>query len=125
MITVAMVLLSLSSGLARAQDTDRMTAGLEKRVKQLEQKVAQLEALLLNGQTPKTRSEPSSSGNWRNKDNWRSLQKGMTKLQVTQLLGEPPKVNVDSYGDTWYYPNALGGQVSFSDSDLLKTWSEP
>lgn len=60
----------------------------------------------------------------KNKQNWRRLEKGMSKAEVKQILGEPGKINTASYGDTWYYPDVLGGSVDF-DNGRVEGWSEP
>ena len=49
----------------------------------------------------------------------------MTKGEVEQILGTPPKIvpNV-YYGDIWYFPDSKGGFASFDKDGLLATWNE-
>ena len=60
---------------------------------------------------------------------WRRLQRGMSKEQVKNILGEPLRVDAYSFiGHCWYYGN--GGKVTF-DHELfgtvyyLDSWYEP
>lgn len=63
---------------------------------------------------------------WRDKGNWRLLQKGMSKQQVRQLLGEPPHIDASTFpGDRWDYPDVLGGTVQFGNDDQVRGWKEP
>src|SRR5262245_38882713 len=50
---------------------------------------------------------------WHDKSNWRgNLRVGMTQAQVRQLFGEPEKVRVSNYLETWNYGS---GEITFSD----------
>ena len=87
-------------------------------VKALESRIQKLEG---GGSGQKVKSSIGSS----KKANWRKLKRGMTLNEVTELLGEPGDISVySSGGQTWWYPNALGGKVSITD-DKVDGWSEP
>ena len=116
------------SAFAQQNETEALQAKVEKlqqKVSQLERKVARLEKLFLinKNTTPSSQNSLNSDG-WRDKQNWRRLEKGMSKVEVKQILGEPGKINTSSYGDTWYYPDALGGSIDF-DGGRVVGWSEP
>lgn len=109
-----------------AETTDQKVKALETRVRQLEKTVHQLESMLNQKQESEISGSPSASGISKGKGKWRSLQKGMTKQQVRQILGEPPKIDTGFSIDIWYYPDIMGGTVTFSnDSNTLSAWSEP
>jgi hypothetical protein len=70
------------------------------------------------------------------KNTWRHLQKGMTQLQVRNLLGEPTNIKSISGSIYWYYPNSgvvvytkiLTYESIFDNTQQyyrLDSWSEP
>ena len=59
------------------------------------------------------------------KESWRQLERGMSKMQVQTLLGKPGTVSVCPYGEIWYYPDALGGSISFGRNERVSGWTEP
>lgn len=109
---------------ANEAGSDDRIATLEQRIAQLERRVEELEVLLNKAkiaQAPQVRP-----GDYRNKANWRCLKLGMTKSQVKQILGDPPKQDANAVlGDNWYYPDVLGGRVSFNTSGRVDSWNEP
>lgn len=52
---------------------------------------------------------------------WRKLQRRMSKDDVKKLLGDPPRVSVSRYYESWDY---LGGTVTFDSKGRLDFWSE-
>ncbi len=58
-------------------------------------------------------------------DRWRSLQVGMSKIEVVALLGKPGKVHKWKTGEAWYYPNSKGGEVDFDRGGKVSGWLEP
>jgi len=114
--------------LAQKPEVEDLRAKLERlqeKVKRLEGRVAQIEKMLHSSTDGNRRSQSGiSPDGWESQENWRRLQKGMSKSEVRQILGKPGKVRTASYGDTWYYPDVLGGSVSFED-DRVDGWSEP
>jgi|GEM_PF-2713273 len=62
------------------------------------------------------------------KGRWRKLQRGMTRSQVSRLLGGPDRVEAGSDGETWYYSSErvarVYGYVGFW-RNLVSSWHEP
>ena len=59
---------------------------------------------------------------WHDKSNWRAnLRVGMPQTQVRQLFGEPERVRVSNYLETWDYGS---GEIVFSDGTIYN-WKEP
>ena len=103
----------------RLQQVETINVSQSKELKKLQSRVDQLSQELSNSQrarnvTPTRTAPPSVAA-------WRLLKKGMTKPQVTQLLGTPSKINAGGVLDFWYYGL---GSVSFSDDGVFG-WSEP
>ncbi|MCK4340476.1 MAG: outer membrane protein assembly factor BamE [Phycisphaerae bacterium] len=67
---------------------------------------------------------PSLKGDWRDKENWRKLKRGMSKDDVRRLLGEPQKITEVTDQSWWYYGWPGGGRVEFAPSGVIG-WSEP
>jgi len=105
-----------------AQDDEILK--LRQKISELENRIKDLESLLMIYKEPKEiRSEKTGQG-WQNKKNWRSLKTGMTVEQVRAVLGEPIKT-IDGIRTLWYYPNIFCGYVSFDDKGRLTVWNEP
>jgi hypothetical protein len=125
--TLLVTVLITTSIISRAysDDTDDKIRRLEARITQLEQRLAALEEKTTTDKTVKQSS--SSAEGWRDKQRWRQLKIGMTKDEVTAILGEPPKINASNSGDMWFYPDGLGGlgSVSFRNRETVTSWSEP
>ncbi len=100
---------------ARVADLEQKVIALERRVESLEKRLAE--------PVPVKPAAATGRG-WRDKQNWRLLTRGMSKAQVTSLLGEPIEITVFSSGQFWYYPDALGGSVTFRRAKV-SGWSEP
>jgi outer membrane protein assembly factor BamE (lipoprotein component of BamABCDE complex) len=66
-------------------------------------------------------------GNWKNIENWHTgLQKGMTKQQVRELMGEPKKIEAYTMlGEDWLYGYQGSGEIHFSPKGVLESWKEP
>ena len=108
----------------QAQQSSEMRV-LDRRITELELRVAELERIILESQT-EFDSPIRFSDKWKDKSNWRKLRLGMTKSQIREILGEPLKINANAVlGDTWYYPDVLGGDIRFSTNGKVKSWSEP
>jgi hypothetical protein len=80
---------------------------------QLQQKIAQLEAQLA--------AAPAKEQRIQDKGNWRKLQKGMTRDDVSNLLGQSEKVSTNTSFIMWYWDNPAGAEVQF-DANLI--WSK-
>ena len=94
---------------------------LQRKVSQLENRVAELEKRLLANNRPKSESTIKSDL-WKEVSNWRKLERGMSKDEVREILGEPENVLTLSIISTWSYPN--GGSVSFMQGKV-DGWMEP
>jgi len=95
---------------------------LRKRVDSLEKRVTALENILTSASGKK--SYTGNLGDWKNRQNWRQLEVGMTEDQVRSLLGEPRKVDVGAVLVFWYYGNS--SNVNFdTDSKRVSGWGEP
>ncbi len=116
---------------AHPAGADDRVAKLEARIAKLERRVAKLEALLRQAakvsprKADNVRAPQIRPGDYKNKANWRRLKRGMTQAQVTEILGDPPKLSAYETGDHWYYPDILSGKVEFDKSGRVKSWSEP
>jgi len=103
----------------RLGQLETINVSQSKELKKLQSHVAQLSQELSNSQraknvAPTRTGQPSVSA-------WRRLKKGMTKPQVTQLLGTPSKISVGCLLEFWSYGR---GQVKFDD-DGVYGWDEP
>jgi len=98
---------------------------LEDRVRDLERRVQQLEKQATQPTTSVSVPKPASSqpDGWRQRDNWRSLRRGMTEGDVRSILGEPGRVDSFSSFSNWGY--AEGGTAHFDRNGRLDGWSEP
>ena len=66
---------------------------------------------------------PTEEGPRTDKQNWRRLQKGMTREAVTRILGDPERINRYSTWESWNYPGF--GYVTFDENGRVRSWSEP
>ncbi len=56
---------------------------------------------------------------------WGQLQKAMTKVQVTEILGEPKARNKGKY-EYWYYSNdTINNCYVYFDGDFVHGWANP
>lgn len=118
---VGIALCTLVCSAASAQSLDERVSELERRVERLERQAGAMPPT-----SPAGISRPNSgqSDGWRQKENWRSLKRGMTQSDVRSILGEPSNVRSNVAFTMWEYP--AGGSVQFdSESERLEGWSEP
>ena len=67
-------------------------------------------------------SPPAPSLDWHDKGNWQAnLSVGMTQAKVRQIFGEPERVKVSNFLETWVYGS---GEIVFADGTVY-TWTEP
>ena len=59
---------------------------------------------------------------WKDKQNWRRLELGISTDAVARILGDPETITKDPDSELWEYPS--GGYVVFWD-ERLHHWSEP
>ncbi len=99
---------------------------LEKRIELLETRISvlekALEGLLLESETESQTFKPHGEPQ-KNVSVWRKLNKGMSKHEVTSLLGEAKRIDVLSFSEVWYY--GVGGILWFDSRGGLDRWSEP
>jgi hypothetical protein len=116
---------TIFSPLVLAQDLNKKVKELEQKMTWLEQRIVKLEGIILQSQNTQAKPMVASPSKWKDKASWRLLKKGMGKDEVRQILGEPPKIVANiHYGDIWYYPDTQGGNVSFDKENVLTSWSE-
>ena len=68
-------------------------------------------------------ARPSESGTpgGNDRSQWRKLQRHMSKDDVRNLLGEPQRVSVSRFFESWSY---LRGTVTFDGKGRLDSWNE-
>ena len=113
---------------AQDKSLEQRISIVESRTTELEHKVGELQKSInqLTQGTAKS-STTISKGNWKNIENWRSgLQKGMTKKQVQELMGDPAKTETYTMlGEDWLYGLQGSGEIHFSPKGILESWKEP
>ena len=72
----------------------------------------------LLGAAQSTEMGPSTQND---RSQWRRLQRRMSKDEVRKLLGEPVRVSVSRFYESWDYPR---GTVMFDGKGRLDAWSE-
>jgi hypothetical protein len=68
------------------------------------------------------RSTQSSTPAGKDRSQWRMLHRRMSKDEVRKLLGEPDRVSVSRFFESWDYP---GGSVTFDGKGRVDSWIEP
>jgi len=59
---------------------------------------------------------------WHDRRNWRAnLSVGMPETKVRSIFGQPQKVSVSNYRETWVYGS---GEIIFADGTVYN-WTEP
>jgi hypothetical protein len=130
LILALVIVLSLSGLKSATAQSDQVESlrtkveQLQRRVSGLEARIDRLEKMLLSNKS-RTREEVSTvnPNGWKNIENWRRLEKGMSKSEVRKILGRPGKVSTGAL-DFWYYPDVTGGEVTF-DGGKVQGWQEP
>lgn len=92
-------------------------AGLNKLTVIEQQTLADDIAALLGSERSTQNSPPAG----KDRNQWRMLQRHMTKEDVKKLLGEPVTVSVSRFFESWYYQ---GGTVTFNGKGRVDMWSE-
>jgi hypothetical protein len=67
------------------------------------------------------RSTQSSTPAGKDKSQWRMLHRRMSKDEVSKLLGQPDRVSVSRFYESWDYS---GGGVTFDGKGRVDSWSE-
>lgn len=66
-------------------------------------------------------STPGNAPVGKDRSQWRKLQRKMSKDDVKKLLGEPLRVSVSRFYESWDY---FGGTVTFDGKGRVDFWSE-
>jgi hypothetical protein len=110
----------------RVQTLEKQVRELSERLNQLEQRPAAAEPKpayavpLEEANAPKAEKPPG----WQSADAWNKLRRGMTQIQVTQLLGNPVKRSGDRYTERWHYPDD-SAWVEFDQVGDVSRWQAP
>jgi hypothetical protein len=76
----------------------------------------------ITGLLAAARSTQNSAPATKDKSQWRMLKRGMSKDDVRKLLGDPDRVSVSRFFESWSFGN---GTVTFNGKDHVDFWSEP
>jgi hypothetical protein len=93
-------------------------AGLDKLTPTEQQSLADEISGLLGG----ARSSQSSAPTPPPISQWRKLNRGMSKDEVKKLMGEPNRVSVSRFFESWDYGS---GSITFTGKGRVDFWSEP
>jgi hypothetical protein len=112
----------------RVQALEQQVQALTERLSQLEQQPAAAapaarpayEVPLEEANAPKTPAVPG----WQSSANWDKLRRGMSQVQVTQLLGNPAKRSGDRYTERWHYADDAAW-VDFDQVGDVSRWQAP
>ena len=127
-VVVACGLLFPQAVPAQDKSLEQRISILESRTTELEHKVGELQKMINQPSQNTAQAQISiAKGNWKNISNWRTgLQKGMTKIQVRELMGEPNKTETYTMlGEDWLYGLQGSGEIHFSPKGVLESWKEP
>jgi hypothetical protein len=107
----------------------RRVVQLEDRVATLEKEVARLERIVRSQAVAQARTpveEAFPDDGWRDRENWRRLEPGLSEVEVRYLLGEPARIAVIDFSTFWYYPAPRGGWVKLDrEGRNVVSWAEP
>jgi outer membrane protein assembly factor BamE (lipoprotein component of BamABCDE complex) len=67
-------------------------------------------------------AQQSDTPSAKDKSQWRKLQRHMSRDDVKKLLGEPDRISVSRFFESWYYSS---GSVTFDGKGHVDFWSEP
>jgi outer membrane protein assembly factor BamE (lipoprotein component of BamABCDE complex) len=126
-LSVIAALLPLHAGLNAAERTlQERVIELERQLRELRERVGELERRL-QPQEVSPPPGPTAGGNWRDRRNWQTLQRGMTTDQVRALLGEPEYIGDNPIHTYWRYGSRdRGAHVLFDKASMkVNSWEEP
>lgn len=121
---------SSNAAIAEAQPyLEERVQTLEKQLRELNQRVEQMEQRPATAKVP-AYTVPLEQANtstvivtpgWQSAASWKKLRRGMSQIQVTQLLGEPARRSGDRYAERWQYPND-SAWVEFDQVSEVSGW---
>lgn len=95
-------------------------AGLDKLTTEEQQNLAgEITALLGSGVSAPERAPMPAA---KDRSQWRSLKRHMSKDEVRKRLGKPERISTSRFYESWEY---LGGSVTFDNKGRVDFWSEP
>lgn len=118
----------LSPTTTHADNTEQKVAILEKQIAELQKQIEVLQKQVTELRERIAAREPlpiqnqENTGDWTIRENWLALERGLTKMQVIELLGEPEIVQVVPYGHNWFYHS---GYITFDHMGKVERWSKP
>jgi len=113
----------LAGGKLLAKDNGTRPDSAKSKIDSIEIEITNLKKRISELEKEKEKQR-AKTGNYKVRANWLALEKGMSKEQVKELLGEPGKI-LTGFGAYWYYPDSFGGKVEFDDNEKVTGWSEP
>jgi hypothetical protein len=128
------IILSLSAGVHAAEGQpylEERVRTLEQQVRELSERLNQLEqrpaapkpAYAVPLEEAAAPAVPAAPG-WQTAAAWKKLRRGMSQIQVTQLLGNPVKRSGDRYTERWHYPDD-SAWVEFDQVGDVSRWQSP
>ena len=117
-----------------AQELHNPNSKYDTKIKELEEKISRLqkEFNLLKSEFSKVKVVPQEkdseyvqgTGDWKVKENWRALKKGMSRQKVKSLLGEPDRITLTDYFEYWKYGN-FAEVIFYTENDIVYSWYVP
>jgi hypothetical protein len=126
-LCIIVALLPLHAGIDAAERAwQERVIELERQLRELRERVGELERRLQPQEVTPPPS-PTASGNWRNRQNWQALKRGMTADQVRALLGDPEYMGDNPIHTYWRYGSRdRGAHVLFDKASMtVSSWEEP
>jgi len=91
-------------------------ASLQRRIMDLEKRVATLEQRL---------DEASAKDRWKDPILWQRIKKGMTSDEIRKLLGKPTRVEQRIFSTWYYHPTSQMHSFVWLDEDKVLGWEAP
>lgn len=114
LILISTIALCCYSGNALAEADLAEIQALKLKVEMLKMRVKELETI----KNPKLNAKRKGGA-------WSLLVVGLSKAEVTALLGKPGRIDKWKTGEAWYFPNPRGGEVDFDLNGKVSGWLEP
>jgi hypothetical protein len=108
----------------RVQALEQQVRELSERLNQIEQRpaaAAPKPAYAVPLEEANAPPAPPAPPGWQTAEAWKKLRRGMSQIQVTQLLGNPAKRSGDRYTERWHYPDD-SAWVEFDQVGDVSRW---